>query len=88
MPAALHIVAFLGLGILLGVGYFSLLFVAVGSHRLSGAGPAKVVMQHLARLAVAVFGFWLIAQFGTSALLASLTGFTAVLATLRPLTMS
>jgi N-ATPase, AtpR subunit len=88
MPAALHIVAFLGLGILLGAGYFSLLFVAVGSDRLGSAGPARPVMQHLVRLAVAAVGFWLVAQFGASALLASLAGFTAVLSTLRPLTMS
>jgi hypothetical protein len=33
-----------------------------------------------------VLMFWLIAQYGATALLASLAGFTVVLATLRPLT--
>jgi N-ATPase, AtpR subunit len=87
MHAALHILAFLLLGILLGAGYFSLLFTAVAQYR-PGVAAGKAIVPHLARLAVAIIGFWLIAQFGPSALLASLAGFTAVLATLRPLTTS
>jgi hypothetical protein len=48
----------------------------------------KAIVPHLARLAVAVIGFWLIAKFGPSALLASLAGFTVALVALRPLTTS
>jgi len=87
MHAAFHILAFLLLGILLGAGYFALLFVAVTQYR-PGAAVGKAIVPHLARLAVAIIGFWLIAQFGPSALLASLAGFTAALAALRPLTTS
>jgi hypothetical protein len=43
-------------------------------------------MTHLLRLAAAVLMFWLIAQYGATALLAALAGFTLALATLKPLT--
>jgi hypothetical protein len=42
-------------------------------------------MTHLIRLAAAGFVFWLIAQYGASALLASLAGFTVALVMIRPL---
>jgi len=87
MHAAFHILAFLLLGILLGAGYFSLLFATIARYR-PGVAAGKAIVPHLARLALAIIGFWLIAQFGPSALLASLAGFTAVLAALRPLTTS
>jgi hypothetical protein len=87
MHAAFHILAFLLLGILLGAGYFALLFAAVAQYR-PGAAVGKAIVPHLTRLAVAIIGFWLIAQFGPSALLASLAGFTVALAALRPLTTS
>jgi hypothetical protein len=87
MHAAFHVLAFLLLGILLGAGYFALLFAAVAHYR-PGAAVGKAIVPHLARLAVAIIGFWLIAQFGPSALLASLAGFTVALAALRPLTTS
>ncbi len=87
MHPAIHVLAFLLLGILLGTGYFFLLFVSVAGYR-PGVAAGKLIVPHLARLAVAIVGFWLIAQFGASALLASLAGFAAVLAVLRPLTTS
>jgi N-ATPase, AtpR subunit len=87
MHAAFHILVFLLLGILLGAGYFALLFAAVAQYR-PGAAMGKAIVPHLARLTVGIIGFWLIAQFGASALFASLAGFTAALVALRPITTS
>jgi N-ATPase, AtpR subunit len=85
--AVLHILVFLFLGILLGAGYFGLLFASIG--QLARApSTSKVIVPHLLRLAAAMIGFWLIAQYGASALLASLVGFTMVVAALAPLTSS
>jgi F1F0 ATPase subunit 2 len=87
MAAVWHVLVFLLLGILLGAGYFALLFASV--HQFARApSPPKVIVPHLLRLAAAMIGFWLIAQYGASALLASLAGFTIVLAALTPLTNS
>jgi F1F0 ATPase subunit 2 len=85
MHTALHIMAFLLLGILLGAGYFGLLFVEVGKY-VQGASARYAIMTHLLRLAAAVPMFWLVAHYGAAALLAALAGFTIVLATLSPLT--
>ena len=85
MHTALHISAFLLLGLLLGAGYLALLHAEVGQ-LIRGARSRYVIMTHLLRLAAAVLTFWLIAQYGAAALLASLACFTLVLATLSPLT--
>jgi hypothetical protein len=87
MAAVLHVLVFLLLGILLGAGYFALLFVSVGQFARAPSSR-KVIVPHLLRLAAAMIAFWLIAQYGASALLASLTGFTLVPAALMPLTSS
>jgi hypothetical protein len=85
MEVTLHIIPFLLLGILLGAGYYGLLFVEVGQH-VRGASARYAIMTHLVRLAAAGVMFWLIAQHGAVPLLASLAGFTLVLAMLKPLT--
>jgi N-ATPase, AtpR subunit len=85
MHTALYIFAFLLVGILLGAGYFALLFTGV-TQQLRGTSSRHAIMLHVLRLAAAVLLFWIIAQEGATALLTSLAGFTVVLATLRPLT--
>jgi N-ATPase, AtpR subunit len=87
MQAPFHLLAFLVIGILLGAGYFALLFAAV-AQLVSGSSSGRAIMTHLVRLAAAALMFWLIAQSGAAPLFASLVGFTLVLATLRPLTAS
>lgn len=82
---ALHILAFLLLGVVLGAGYFALLHAEVGQF-VRGAPARYAITTHLLRLATAALVFWLIAQYGATALLAALAGFTLVLVTLRPLT--
>jgi hypothetical protein len=87
MHTGFHILAFLFIGIVLGAGYFALLHAEVG--RLArGAASRYAIMMHVLRVAAAVLMFWLIAQYGATALLAALAGFTLVLATLKPLTTS
>ncbi len=84
MDTALHIAAFLVLGVLLGAGYFAVLRIEV--RRIVGAPSARYVMLiHVARLAAAGLVFWVVAQSGAAALLAALGGFTLALATLKPL---
>jgi hypothetical protein len=85
MHTTLYILAFLFLGALLGAGHFALLHAEIGQFA-RGASFRYAIMTHLLRLAAAVFMFWLIAQYGTTALLAALAGFTLVLATFKPLT--
>jgi len=85
MHTVLQIIAFLLLGVVLGAGYFALLHAEVGQF-VRGGSARYAIVTHLLRLAVAVLVFWLIAQYGAMALLASLAGFTLVLATLKPLT--
>ncbi len=85
MHTALHILAFLVAGVVLGAGYFALLRAEVGQF-VRGAAASYAIMTHLLRLAAAVLMFWLIAQYGATALLAALAGFTLALATLKPLT--
>ena len=87
MHTGFQILAFLFAGIGLGAGYFALLHAEVGQF-VRGAAPHYAIMMHVLRLAVAVLVFWLIAQYGATALLAALAGFTLVLATLKPLTTS
>ena len=84
MHTASHIFAFLLLGVLLGAGYYALLFVEVGQY-VRGTSARYAIMTHLLRSAAAVLMLWLIAHYGATALLASLAGFTLVLTTLRPL---
>lgn len=87
MSTALHIAAFLVLGVLLGAGYFAALRIEVG--RIVGGLPARyAILMHVARLAGAGLAFWLVAQFGAAALLAALAGFTLALVTLKPLSTS
>jgi F1F0 ATPase subunit 2 len=85
MHTVLHILAFLFVGVALGACYFALLHAEVGQLARSAASR-YTIMTHLLRLAAAVLAFWLIAQYGATALLAALAGFTLVLATLKPLT--
>ena len=85
MHTVLQVLVFLLLGFVLGAGYFALLYAEVGQF-VRGASARYAIVTHLLRLAVAVLVFWLIAQYGATALLASLAGFTLVLATLKPLT--
>jgi len=85
MPFAVHIVVFVLLGIVLGVGYFALLHVEVGQF-VRGAAARYAIITRVLRLAAALLIFWLIAQHGATALLASLAGFTFVAVTLKPLT--
>jgi N-ATPase, AtpR subunit len=85
MQSALHVLAFLFVGILLGAGYFALLRASV-TQLARGVSSGQAIVTHLLRLAAAVLMFWIVAQYGATALLASLAGFTVVLATLRPLT--
>jgi hypothetical protein len=85
MDATLHIVVFLLLGITLGAGYYGLLFVEVGQY-VHGASARYAIATHILRLAAAGVTFWLIAQHGAAPLLASLVGFTLVLAMLKPFT--
>ena len=85
MQTALHVLAFLLIGILLGAGYFVLLFAEVTQHA-RGASSGHAIVMPLLRLAAAMLMFWVIAQYGAAALLASLAGFTVVLVMLRPLT--
>jgi hypothetical protein len=87
MDAALHILVFLLVGILLGADYFALLYAEVRQH-VRGSSARRTIMTHFLRLAAGALMFWLIAQCGATALLASLAGFTLVLAMLRPLTTS
>lgn len=84
---ALRVLVFLLIGVLLGAGYFVLLFAQVTQHA-RGASSGHAIVTHLLRVGAAVLMFWVIAQYGATALLASLAGFTVVLATLRPLTTS
>jgi hypothetical protein len=83
MDATLHILTFLLLGVLLGAGYYWLLFVEVGQY-VADASARHAIATRLVRLAVASVMFWLIAQHGAIPLLASLAGFTLVLAMLKP----
>jgi hypothetical protein len=83
--ATLQLIAFLLAGILLGAGYYGLLFVEVGQY-VHGASARYAIATHILRLAAAGVTFWLIAQYGAAPLLASLTGFTLVLAMLKPFT--
>lgn len=85
MHTALHALLFLLIGVLLGAGYFALLFAGV-SQLTRGGSSRYAIMTHLIRLAAAGIMFWLIAQYGASALLASLAGFTVALVMIRPLT--
>jgi hypothetical protein len=85
MHTALYIFAFFLAGILLGAGYFALLFAGVVQH-VRGIPSRYAIMLHVLRLAAAVLLFWIIAQYGATALLVALAGFTAALAALRPLT--
>ena len=87
MDTALHVLVFLLIGILLGAGYFALLFAEV-TQTARGVSSRYAIVTHLLRLAAAVLMFWMIAQYGAAALLASLAGFTVVLVMLRPLTTS
>jgi hypothetical protein len=87
MDKALHIAAFVVIGVLLGAGYFAVLRIEV--RRIVGGLPARyAILIHLARLAAAGLVFWVVAQFGAAALLAALAGFTLALATLKPLSTS
>jgi N-ATPase, AtpR subunit len=87
MQTALHVLAFFLIGIALGAGYFALLYAEVA--RLAYAASAReVILTHLMRLAAASLMFWLVAPQGAPALIATLTGFTLVLAVLRPLSTS
>jgi F1F0 ATPase subunit 2 len=71
---ALPAVAGLAAGLALGAVYFLLLHAAV--RRLAGDGPAaRAVPLHVARLALALAGFWGLAQYGAVPLLAGLVGF-------------
>jgi hypothetical protein len=83
MQTALHVFAFLLIGMVLGAGYFALLHAEV-ARLVRGACGREVILTHLMRLVAAFLIFWLIAQFGAAALIASLIGFTLVLTTLRP----
>jgi hypothetical protein len=85
MHTALQILAFLFAGVVLGAGYCALLRAEVGQF-VRGAAAPYAIMTHLLRLAAAVLMFWLIAQYGATALLAALAGFTLALGTLKPLT--
>jgi len=72
--SAIHVgVALLG-GILLGGGYFTLLYQSVRLHE-TGAAPWAVVMLHVARAGLAVAAFWGLAQLGAWPLIAGLVGF-------------
>jgi hypothetical protein len=87
MDKALHIAAFVVIGVLLGAGYFAVLRIEV--RRIVGGLPARyAILIHVARLAAAGLAFWVVAQFGAAALLAALAGFTLALATLKPLSTS
>jgi hypothetical protein len=87
MDKALHIAAFVVIGVLLGAGYFAVLRIEV--RRIVGGLPARyAILIHVARLAAAGLVFWVVAQFGAAALLAALAGFTLALATLKPLSTS
>jgi hypothetical protein len=87
MDKALHIAAFVVIGVLLGAGYFAVLRIQV--RRIVGGLPARyAILIHVARLAAAGLVFWVVAQFGAAALLAALAGFTLALATLKPLSTS
>lgn len=87
MQMAVHILVFLVAGIVLGAGYFALLYAEVGQF-VRGAASRYALLMHVLRLAAALVAFWLIAQHGATALLAALAGFTLVLMTLKPLTAS
>lgn len=85
MVFAIHIVVFVLVGIVLGAGYFALLHAEVGQV-VRGAAARYAIMTRILRLAAALLVFWLIAQHGAAALLASLAGFTLVAVMLKPLT--
>jgi N-ATPase, AtpR subunit len=87
MQTALHVLAFVLIGVLLGAGYFTLLYAEVA--RLTPRTSSRqAILTHLMRLAGASLIFWMIAQYGAAALIASLIGFTLVLTTLRPFSAS
>ncbi|MEG6508971.1 ATP synthase subunit I [Methyloligella sp. 2.7D] len=87
MQLALHIALFAAIGMALGAGFFALLHKEVGQFA-DGTPSGKLVALHLVRLVGAAGLFWIIAQYGAAALLASLAGFTLVLFSLKPLTSS
>jgi N-ATPase, AtpR subunit len=87
MQTALHVIAFLSIGMVLGAGYFALLHAEV-VRLVQGVCGREVILTHLMRLVAAFLIFWLIAQFGAAALIASLIGFTLVLTTLRSFSTS
>jgi hypothetical protein len=83
MDATLHFIAFVPVGSVLGAGYYGLLFVEVGQY-VRGASARYAIATRILRLALAGVTFWLIARYGAAPLLASLAGFTLVLAMLKP----
>lgn len=63
-------------GVALGVIYFALLAVTVNRY-VSRSTAASIISLYLLRLAIAVAGFWFIAQQGPVPLIAALAGFMA-----------
>lgn len=73
VAGATVVAALLG-GVLLGIGYFGLLYRAVQLH--AAAAPAGTILPlHLLRAAGGVAAFWGLAQLGFWPLIAGLAGF-------------
>lgn len=77
MPASLVLLAALVAGLAIGAAHFALLERAVLA-LAGGLGPARVLPLHVARIALAAGGYWMLARLGAGALLVGLTGFQAV----------
>jgi F1F0 ATPase subunit 2 len=71
---ALLAAAGLGAGLVIGAGYFMLLYHAVRLHQ-SATPLARVVGIHILRAALAIAAFWWLAQLGAWPLLTGLLGF-------------
>lgn len=69
-----EILVFLAAGAALGAVYFGLLLWTVRLHAAQ-ATAARVIPLYLARLAMAICAFWIIAQHGALPLLLALAGF-------------
>lgn len=67
-------ILFLAAGVLLGAGYFGLLYWSVRLHA-SPAPIGRAVLLYVLRLAMAAVAFWLIVQHGALPLLLALLGF-------------
>lgn len=80
--AAIDAIVFLTTGVLLGAGYFGLLYWSVRSHA-SQTSIGRTMFLYVLRLAMVAATFWVIVQHGAMQLLLALLGFLVARALAR-----